>query len=402
MSRKPSLLRDGGSFAQTIRDSGEEGGYPLQQAFGTGSRSIWIMLLLLVSVGVASRAVRAEDLELRIIDARAADIFSVLPDEANFPEGITANPKTRELFVGTVELGGGDNFVLRLDRRGRVVAQLAVGPLPLLGLAFNPRDEHVYIAAPGATVGQSSRIVRIPADFTSSTMLEDVAQVPLLPPVPIRVEPTGDLILFGQTPPVPNGLVFRPSDGALLFSDAAQGAILQIADPSQASNVCPADSSCVSTLIQNNLLRGVGFPNAGANGIALSEDESALFICNTGDDRLLRLDLAAGMLFSLLRADINGCDGMVLGPGGSLIITANQADQVVIVDSETGAVLAELGEFFGRLPSGTPLGLATPASPVLLGDSIFVTNTDRRPVADGVPGPATISRIRLPRNLRRP
>jgi hypothetical protein len=257
----------------------------------------------------------------------------------------------------------------------------------------------VSVAVPGALVGQASKISRVPADFTSMTTLEDIALVPALPAAGPRVEAnldgSQDVIMFAQNLSLPNGFALRESDGTLFFSDSIQGAIFAIADPSQQGNVCPGASDCVDLVNRDPLLSSIGTPQVGANGLAFNAAETALFIANTGDDRLLRLDMVSGGLTVFLNG-INGPDGVISGPSNTLIATANQADQVVVIDADTGSVLAELGEFFGTRKDGTAIGLSGPASVVQLNRSLFVTNPGRPVPAGQVQPPDTIALILLP------
>ena len=340
--------------------------------------------------------------DLRVVDVRAARQFAVLPAEANEPEGITADPRTGEVFVGTAEIGG-DNFLLRLDRRGRVVAQLPLGPLPLLGLAFNPRDSMVYAAVPGILAGQASRVARIAADFDAMSAFEDVAVLPSLPGPLSRVgaslNGTQSTLTFNSNLSLPNGLAFRESDGALFVTDSFQSAVFRVEDPTLASNLCPDAPDCVAAVIQDALLASAGDPPIGSNGVAFNEDESTLFIANTGDDRILRLDMVGTDGLSVFVQGINGVDDLITGPGNTLIAAANRADQVVVIDAASGAVIAELGEFFGTRPDGTAIGLSAPASVVRLGRFLFATNPGRPAAADEQPQLDSIARIRLPRRL---
>src|SRR5437868_12392024 len=64
----------------------------------------------------------------------AAERFATLPTEANFPEGIAADPQTGDIFVGTFDVqpdGSGSNFLLRFDRTGHLTAQLSTGLVPM-------------------------------------------------------------------------------------------------------------------------------------------------------------------------------------------------------------------------------------------------------------------------------
>jgi hypothetical protein len=85
---------------------------------------------------------------------------------------------------------------------------------------------------------------------------------------------------------------------------------------------------------------------------------------------------------------------------GRLWVCANQADEIVGL-SATGRVIAKLGNFFGINEDGTPRGLLFPASNVIVGDDMFVTNLAIH-LRDGDEPEAdvrrwTISRLRVPR-----
>jgi sugar lactone lactonase YvrE len=158
--------------------------------------------------------------------------------------------------------------------------------------------------------------------------------------------------------------------GDLYFSDSFQGAIFKIEDP---AGSCPGPGCDVDTIALDPLLTTTGFPGFGANGVTLSDDESDLFVTNTGDDRILRVDLEDPVAVSVFAESINGADGVVNDGDGHLIVAANQADQVVMLDIDTGRVRAELGEFHG-IKKGAPRGLLFPASLAIAGKKVIVTN----------------------------
>src|SRR5262249_20278263 len=175
-----------------------------------------------------------------------------------------------------------------------------------------------------------------------------------------------DTITFGSGARVPNALAFD-SGGNLYVSDSFQGAVFKITNPESCAPNCN-----VTTFNHDPLLATAGFPPFGANGLAFNKDESALFIANTGDDRVLRLDIAMGKV-SAFAESINGADGIVFDEHGRLWVAANQADEVVALNAK-GKIVVKLGEFRGIRKDGTPDGLLFPASPVIVDDEIFVTN----------------------------
>jgi DNA-binding beta-propeller fold protein YncE len=324
--------------------------------------------------------------------------FATLPDGVRFPEGITANPDTHDIYVGTFDFGPNANKLLRFDRNGKLAAQRDFAGTPLLGLAFDRTFRMVYIANFGA-----SKIQRISASFSGASPVEDVATLPGIgaPANGSAGNPDGssDTIVFGSNSfPAPNDLAFD-SNGNLYVSDSFQGAIFRIENPQGCAPACP-----VSTVIQSPLLATAGFPPFGANGLAFNDDETALFVANTGDDRVLKLDLASNTL-TVFAESINGADGIAFDEQGRLWVAANQNDELVALDRK-GRVVARTGEFEGVRRDGSPDGLLFPASLVLVGDELFVTDLALPLTAAVGDEPEedvtryTVSRVRLPREQR--
>src|SRR5262245_3349786 len=356
------------------------------------------MFLLFIAVGVDAGTARADD--DFVVDRNAAHQFATLPPGVRFPEGITADPKSGDVFVGTFDAppNNNPNKLLRFDRNGKLEASRDFGNTPLLGLEFHRGRGTVYIAAVGDFSGTGSRIQRIAANFNGTTAIEEVAVIPSIgAPGPRTVpNPDGsqDTITFGDNARVPNALTFD-GNGNLYISDSFQGAIFRIDNPTACAPGC-----VVTTVVHDPLLATTGFPPFGANGIAFDEGGTALFIANTGDDRILKLDLATNMI-SVFAESINGADGIAFDKRGRLWVAANQADEVVALNAK-GRVVAKLGDFQGVRNDGTVRGLLFPASLVIVGDELFVTNL-ALPL-NGIAGDEpeedvtryTISRMRIP------
>lgn len=334
-----------------------------------------------------------------IVDPQAAVEFAALPSDLKFPEGIAANPANGDIYVATFN-GGATNSILRYNKYGKLVARNDFsGITPLLGLIYNPKDQKVYITSVDDFTVGGSRIVRIAGNFNAGTPAELVALIPSVgAPTPRMVpNPDGsqDLITFGDVARVPNALELN-SNGDLFVSDSFQGAIFRI-------NSAHACGPCaITTIAHDGLLATAGFPPFGANGLALNKAQDTLYIANTGDDRILRLNLGTGAI-DVFAESINGADGIVFDQEGNLWVAANQADNLVALD-ENSRVIAQLGAFLGIRENGSPKGLLFPASPVIVGKDIFVTNLSiaLRGAADVESEVTryTISRIRIPGSLR--
>lgn len=351
------------------------------------------LLMLPLTIVLFTDEIRAA--EGIVVKRDAAERFATLPDGVRFPEGIAANPDNGDIYVGTFDTGG-NNKLLRFRKDGELIAQRDFGVTPLLGLEFNPLDNKVYICNFGL-----SKIQRIAADFNDTTTIEDVGTIPGIGPPPDRTvnNPDGsqDTIGFGSSNfPVPNDLTFNTS-GVLFVSDSFQGAIFSINNAHTCATPCP-----VVTVKHDALLATAGVPPFGANGLALNSDQSKLFISNTGDDRILQLDLISGEI-TIFAESINGADGVAYHDG-RVIVAANQADEIVILN-ENGRVIAKLGDFRGIGDNGSPRGLLFPASLAIVEDKIFITNL-ALPL-NSVPGDEpeedvstyTISRIHIPQKL---
>jgi len=329
-----------------------------------------------------------------VVMRHAAQEFAALPEGVRYPEGITANPATGDVYAATFDFGPNANKLMRFTHNGRLAAIRDFGGTPMLGLAFEAAHGKVWILNMGA-----SKVQRIAANFDATTPVEDVASVPSIgAPADRSVgNPDGsvDTIAFGSNGfPAPNAMVFDKA-GNLYLSDSFQGAIFRIA------NATSCTAPCAVTLVSHDpLLATAGFPPFGANGLALSADEATLFVANTGDNRVLKLDLATKAV-SVFTESVHGADGLVMDAEGRLWVCANQGDQVVALD-ERGRVVAKLGDFLGVNRKGSPDGLLFPASPVIVDGWMYVTNL-ALPLTGSAAEPETevtrwtIARIKLPK-----
>ena len=290
-----------------------------------------------------------------------AETWASLPDGVRFPEGITANPATGDIYVGTFDFGG-PNKLVRFAANGHVVAVKDFGPAPLLGLGF--ASGKVYILNFGA-----SSVQRIDANFNAATPVETVAVFPSIgaPPPRTAGNPDGssDLITFGSNgKAAPNALVFDHANN-MYVSDSFQGAIFRIAS----ATTC---SPCTVELISHDSqLATAGFPPFGANGLALNANETVLYIAVTGDNRVVQMNVATHAVTAFAES-LHGADGLLFDHG-VLWVAENQGDHVTALDAN-GRVIAKVGQFEGIRHDGSPRGFLFPASMVISGAHMYVTN----------------------------
>ncbi|MCH8092820.1 MAG: SMP-30/gluconolactonase/LRE family protein [Proteobacteria bacterium] len=314
-----------------------------------------------------------------VIKPNGAKKFAVMPAGATNPEGITIT-SNGDVVVGTF---GAAVSLVRFDSVGNLIATATIPGGPLLGIAYNPADDKIYLcSAYDLASNPPSKIQRIDADFTDGSSVEDVADVPSIGAPGDRTvgNPDGstDFIDFGNAGRAPNDLTFA-SNGDLYYSDSFQGAVFRINDAAACPGVCSTD-----TISHDPLLATAGFPPFGANGVALNGDETTLFVANTGDDTVLTVNVSDGAV-GVLAQSINGADGIIYDSNNDLLwVAANQADQVVAIDPDTGRVVAEIGEFLGINPDGSARGLLFPASLVEAANGkILVTNLAAVLIGDG-------------------
>ena len=352
------------------------------------SRKFFAMLAVAVAAVLPAAAI-AERPGVVLLESHA---FATLPAGVRFPEGIATHPVTGDVFVGTFDFGPNSNKLLRFGRNGHLEAMRDFGPTPLLGLGFD--GGRVYVLNFGA-----SKLQRLPANFDATTPVEDVASFPSIGSPGSRLEgnPDGsaDTILFGSNGfPAPNAMVFDAA-GNLYVSDSFQGAIYRIDNVAACATPCP-----VIVVKHDPLLATAGFPPFGANGLAFSADGQTLYVANTGDDRVLAMQVAAPNALTVFAESLNGADGLLF-VDGRLWVAANQSDEVVALNAR-GRPTIRAGRFDRIEDDGTPRGLLFPASMAAADGWMYVANLALAltPAIGDEPEEDvrrwTVSRIRLP------
>jgi sugar lactone lactonase YvrE len=276
-------------------------------------------------------------------DRGEVETFATLPAGNGNPEGITVDKQGNvyvTTFAVTASSGPGQLFVF--GKHGNLVRQVSVAGSSnlLLDLAFHPKTGDLLVLDFG-----NSKVLKVNPMTGASSVFATVTGSP------------------GLTPGL-NVLTFDKK-GNVYVSDSFQGIIWRTG---------PAGGP-VSQWVNDALLRTTGTPPFGANGLAFNNDYSALFVNNTGDDRIIRIPVTDGVAGTpaIFVNSVNGADGLIIDDDDNLWAAANQADEIVVIN-KTGKVIAKLGDFDGIDKHGAPKGFLFPASLVRSGDWIYVTN----------------------------
>jgi len=293
--------------------------------------------------------------------------FATLPPGPGHPEGIAADAKGN-IYVATFDFST-TNVIHIFGNNGRLLDTIPLlGAVPL-GLAFDAAG-NLYVANFGG-----GNVIEFSPPFTHASTPSKVFSVC-----------GGAAAGCGL-----NAITFDAA-GDLYVSDSFGGNVFKIDLP----------GGSVSIFVNDELLKPAppphGFPGFGANGLAFSSDGATLFVANTADDRILKVNVASKAVIPFAES-VNGADGILFDGSGRLWVAANQADEIVALGAN-GRVVERRGSFEGIGPDGAAKGLLFPASIVLSNGSLFVTNlalaltgTDSEPEADVKT--FTISRIPL-------
>ena len=272
-------------------------------------------------------------------DRGEVDTFATLPSGIKNPEGITVGPHG-DLFVTSFAVTAPDTdlgkvVVFDADGRLRRVLEVEGSSKLLLGIAFHPKTHDLLVIDFGA-----GKVLKVNPVNGKSSVFTSIGSGSGL-----------------------NALAFDQA-GNVYISDSFQGVVWRTG----------AQGGVATRWVDDALLRTTGTPPFGANGMDF-DSKGRLYVANTGDDRVIRIPVAAGTAGTpeVFVNSVNGADGLFIDEHDNVWVCANQADEIVVIDP-TGRAIAKLGDFDGIDRSGRPRGLLFPASAVRSGDSIYITN----------------------------
>ena len=281
--------------------------------------------------------------------------FASLPPGSPNPEGITADRHGNIYVTGfgpTTRQGAtGPGSVFVFGQNGKLLRTLnpAISSNALLGIAVHPDGDLLVV-----DFGQS-QVLRVDPRTEAASVFMTV-------PPPVSVEAGHGL----------NDITLDRA-GNVYVSDSFEGTIWTTGPAGGLATPWKTDA----------LLTTTGFPPFGANGLQFNSDESALFVANTGNDTIVRIENDADRAASIFTHSINGADGLFIDEHDNVWVCANQADEIVVVNRD-GKAIAKLGDFEG-VKHGSPVGLLFPASLVRHDGWFYITNLslDLRPFDRG-------------------
>lgn len=266
--------------------------------------------------------------------------FATLPKPGpGFPEGIAADAAGR-IYVSTFDFTT-TNVIYVFEPNGSLGATISLPGVVPLGMEFDRKGD-LYVANFGG-----GTILRFRPPFNSGSVPADTFQV-----------------CGGAGAGCGLNAITFDDRGDLYVSDSFGGKVFKVALP----------QGRVTTFASHDLLSpgSHGFPPFGANGLAFDAAFANLYVANTADDRILKVDVRTKAV-STFTESINGADGIAFDTQGRLWVAANQGDELVALNSN-GRIVERRGSFIGIGSDGASQGLLFPASIVIRGGNIYVTN----------------------------
>ncbi len=306
------------------------------------------MRILRATMVVSAMFLVALPLTAHAWDRGEVQRFATLPAGQAHPEGLTVD-RDGNVYVTTFDVsktsGPGQLFVFGRD--GKLLRQVPVAGSTnlLLDLAFHPTAGLLIIDFGGKKVLKVNPFTGASTDFIT---------------IPPLKSPSAGL----------NVLTFDDARNVYV-SDSFNGTIWRTGPTGGVAVDWKSDARLTTT----------GVPPFGANGLAFNKLRTALFVANTGNDTVVKIEVTGGRSSNPVAGaaivfvnSINGADGLIIDEDDNIWVAANQADEIVVIEPTQGRVIAKLGDFNGIGRDGAPIGFLFPASLAFHGDDLFVTN----------------------------
>src|SRR6202171_2318394 len=295
-----------------------------------------LILLLLLATPMAAPAWQRGKVER----------FATLPAGEAHPEGICVD-REGNVYVVTVEVKKAETSkgtLLVFDPNGKHLRTVRIADSSpwLLDLGFHPQTGHLLVI-----------------DYKAPKVL--------------KVDPkTGDSSVFMTVKGKNPGLDGRTFDagGNVYVTDAHQGIIWKVGK----------DGGAAAAWVESPLLKPTRPPpNIGANGLAVNNKPTAVFVASTANDTIVRIPVSGASLkpgtpeVFINRAG-GGPDGLIIDEHDNLWVACNQSNEILVLEPTQGKVIAKLRDFGGIDKDGAPIGFLWSNSLVFHGDYVLVTN----------------------------
>lgn len=292
-------------------------------------------------------------LSLAVTFAQEASTYE-LPGDSVFPEGIAYDDTSGSFFVGSATLG----TILQVDTETSEVVTLVEGgkrdPFTTLGLKVDAQNRLWVAGGSGGEIyaydtTTGEEVVSLTTPEADATFLNDLV-----------VSEAGDVYVTDSSRPV----LFKVSAGA---------------------EVAESWLDFTGTAFEYD-------DGTNANGIAITPDDSYLFVVQMDAGNLYRIDVASKEVVQvdLGGETLSGADGLVLD-GQTLYVVLQPSNEVAVVtlaeDLASGMLERRVSD-----PS-----FHAPATAALVDDSLLVVNTqfDRMQGEQGPELPFVISSVSL-------
>jgi DNA-binding beta-propeller fold protein YncE len=300
----------------------------------------------------------------------AVQTFALIPSIPSIPspkvEGLTVGPDGKvyaATFNPTASQGPAQLFTF--DPQGHLLASV---PINIVQQGLPPKPSSPAMLGLEVIPGTTNALLVL--DFGAGQVL--------------AVDPTTGNASVCITLPVANpgppqnglnGITFDKA-GNVYFSDSFAGTIWRYSPTESGSQCGGTQKPATAWVTDPSLLPNDGVPPFGANGVEFNKAGDTMFVCNTAMDWIVKITVSTKTL-EVFTNSINGCDGLRLDSDDNIWVAANQADEIVVVDSTTGKAIGKLGDFDG-VNHGVTNGLLFPASPAFSpdGKTLYVTNLE--------------------------